>query len=184
MSHVPIQNESYFKLFNTAQHRVSNNTFIPAHISLLSQCVSNKQICFTTFMSWAEAHQHCRSKGLHLPSIHSRSDMKIISDQVNEIQWTLSQYDVPLSTGDEAHVHVLYQNNSNLHWFKYVSKRTKVEETFSPKTKWILKIYCISNKVSLHSCVSVVEVFATLIAHSTNKHNFVCFRELDYWTNQ
>ncbi len=56
------------------------------------QCQGKTMNCANKFLSWTEAEEHCQSRGLHLPSVHSTRDMEIIQELVSQNQCQKSRY--------------------------------------------------------------------------------------------
>ncbi len=107
------------------------------HLILQSQCGSKN--CFTQYVSWNEANNLCKRKGMHLPEIHSLQDMHIIRDQF--VRHECQQSRVSLSK--TLKVKVLYQT---IAIFIGLTSKVGLPTMYSMKEIflwWQIKCFCV-----------------------------------------
>ncbi len=77
----------------TVSERGENN-----HLVLHQQCSSD--ICAGKFLSWNDANTHCKLKGMHLPSVHSTNDQRVMKHQTERHGCCQSWHNIT-SSGDD-----------------------------------------------------------------------------------
>ena len=69
-----------------------NKAVMKPHLVLTNLCENLTTEYFYQFVSWMEAQDECRSRGLYLPSVHSTKDMQILKEQIEMYQCNVSQH--------------------------------------------------------------------------------------------